>query len=581
MRHYLNGVEISPRNIDDIGFKSDWSKSIGLADRDARELYPNTVSIKLVREAKQMVSDWFDTYGTTQGMPYDMKMGNTTVNYFINFTKKYVPSDYGVEVTLDRRGCHQVFYEYAQGASFELIKANGFNFNTFNIPYIIIPPNQVELGAMLAISIFTIGKATIDAFQKTSELVAELIKASTPIPGLSPAGPTLSYDVGAIILASVKLALQLAYTILLVIQLVKLSQQLFELIFPKVRNFLGCKVKNLIEVGCQSYGYTLQSSLLDSLSGLTILPTPLVKAKHKGFKSFFDYIQNDLNFAYTKGYPTSQDSTPTLWSLIEQVENIFNAETRVINGVVRIERKGYFANQANIQINSSLVLQDKRENQYSINAFDGWKRTYIHYQPDFNDLNTVDDFDLCDAEYSAEPTNVVNTDLTTISGLNDVNIPFSLGTRKTKLNWIEKLAKSFFEVMDVFANTSFASQIDNRVGVLIVTQQFFSTPKLMWTVNGKQPSNYADYISPSVLWNNYHYINQIQINGYKIKESVKILMNEEKFVNLLDNNFCEIDGVVCEIVSMEYMDRDSFATITYREPYNYNAGKVTTITLDE
>lgn len=579
MKHYLNGVEISPKDIDNIGFKSDWSKSIGLADRDSRELYPNTTSITLVNEAKELVMNWFSTYGNTMGMPYDMKMADQTVNYFIDFTKKFDVSDYEVTVTLVRRGAYQSFFEYAQGASFELINAKGFVFDTFNVPYIIIPPNQVEMGAMLSIAIFTISKALIDAFHETVKQGSELIEALFPDLGTIPPQPVVKP--GTIILMSIKFALQVAYTILLIIELIKLSQQLFELIFPKVRNFKACKVKELIEKGCQSYGYTLSSSLLNSLSGLTVLPVPLVKAKHKGFKSFFDFIQNDLNFAYTKGFPTSQDSTPTLWSLIEQVENIFNAETRIINNVVRIERKGFFANQANVQIQSSLVLQDTRQNKYSINSFDGWKRTYIHYQPDFTDLNTVDDFDLCDAEYSAEPTQVVATDLTTIHGLNDINIPFSLGTRKTKLNWIEKLAKGFFQILDTFANTSLAAQIDNRVGVLIVTSQFYSTSKLLWTVNGKQPSNYSDYISPAVLWGSYHYLNQIQQNGYKIKESVKILMNEDIFVNLLDNNFCEIDGVVCEIVSMEYQDRDSFAIITYREPFNYNLGKVTTLTLDE
>ncbi len=35
----------------------------------------------------------------------------------------------------------------------------------------------------------------------------------------------------------------------------------------------------------------------------------------------------------------------------------------------------------------------------------------------------------------------MNYDLVSIKGLNEVDIPFALGQRKAKLNWLEKLAK--------------------------------------------------------------------------------------------------------------------------------------------
>jgi hypothetical protein len=576
MRHFLNGIEVSPRNIDSIGFSSKFDDSITIGG-DNRELSINVDTIVLPNEARDIINNWVAQNGIFQGIPYQLQLSTgLTVEYYGDLVDSALYKDRDITLKLKRRKAFDNFFENAQSTTFELLKAKGVNFNSFNIPYIIVPPNQVEIGIVLSLSAFVMTKATIEAITKTAELVVELIGHLTPLVGVG-----VVIQVSNIIATLIKLTLQLAYTIALIIALKKLLDQLRELIFPKVRNFLGCKVKELISKGCNQLGYTFESTLLDSLSGLTILPVPLVKEKHKGFKSIFDHIQNDLNFAFTKGYPTAQDTTPTLWSLIEAVETTFNAKTRVVNGVVRTELKTYWEGTTTNQIESSLVLQNERQDKYILNTADVWKRYYLHYQPDYSDINTLDNFEYNDAEYSTEPLNVVNSDLITIKGLQDRSIPFALGTRKEKLNYVESLTKKLLKVIDSLAGTSFASQIDKRVGVLVVSQQFYSVTKLMYTVNGKQPSNYSNFLSPTKLWENYHYLNQIQINGYKIKESVKFLMNDEKFVNLLNNNWVDIDGVKCEIISMEYIDRDSYALITYKEPFDYASMHVKTIKVDE
>jgi hypothetical protein len=579
MRHYINGVEIAPRNIDSIGFVSNWSDNISLEDRDGRELALNVDSIILPNEAKDIINAWVTANGVFQGIPYQVRLSdNTLVDYYIDLTEGAKYREYDVTVKIKRRKGYDNFFERAQGTTFTLMDQSGFDFDTIDVPYIVIPPNAVELGVTLAITVFVMAKTLIEEIRKTAELTAELVEALFPDIGL-PAAPIVVKP-ATVILNAVKLLLQIAYVILLIVALIKLTQQLIELIFPKVRNFKACKVKELIQKGCTYLGYTLSSTLLDSLSGLTILPVPLVKAKRKGFKGVFDHISNDLNFAFTNGYPTSSDSTPTIWSVIEQVENIFNAKTRVIDGVVYIERRDYWMNIANAQIPTPLVLQDTRQDEYELNTFDVWRRYYLHYQPDYSDLNTLDNFDNTDIELSTEPTNIINSELVTIKGLQDRNIPFALGTRKSGLNLIEKQAKALFKLIDTITNSNLASIIDSRIGVLIVTNQFYMTSKLLWTVNGKQPSDFYDYISPTTLWNNYHQINTIQQNGYKIKEGVKILMNEKIYVNLLNNNWVEIGGVVCELLSLEYKDRDSFATITYREPFDYATGNVKTLVIN-
>ena len=590
MKHELNGVEITPRNIQEIGFKSNWSKNIAVSDRDMREMALNVDTLILPREGKDVVLDWINTNGVFEKLPYKITLDDGhIINYYIDLceTAKFKTDELIVKIKVDKG--FDNFYELAQGTSFDLLKVSGVDFESFNIPYIVIPDNQIEVGITLSISTYIMGKTVIEEIRNTATLISDTIAAITPLIGTGWVS-----NIGAIAACIIKLALQIAYTILLIIALIKLLEQLKELIFPKVRNFLGSKVKTLIGNGCSFYGFEFQSTLLDSLDGLTILPVPLVKSKHKGFKGVFDNIANDLNFAFTKGYPSASDSTPTLWSLIDAIETQFNATTRVVNGVVRIERRDYWQNLATTNLIPSLVLQDTRQDEFEFNTFDVWKRYYIHYQPDFTDTNTLDNFDNTDLEYSNESSSFVPnlggffnfhqpqtiSNKTTIKGIQDIDIKFSLGTRKTKLNFIEKRCKSLFDLIDFICGTSYASQITDRIGVLVVTNQFYSTTKLLYTENGKQVENFTDYLSPTFLWDNYHYINKIQLNSYKIKDSVKIPMNQELYVNLLNNNFVLIDGLKCELITLEYKPYFNYAIISYREPFDYVGNTIKTILIN-
>lgn len=570
MRHFLNDIEITPRNINEIGVKSNFS---GRPD----ELELTVDSVVLPREALTMVHQWVANYGIFQGIPYRTEMATgISLEYFVDLTEEPVFSDFEIEVKIKKRGGKDHFFERANGTSFELMNKKGVTFNTFDVPYLIIKDNAVELGISLGISLYIMTKELIQAIKDLATAVSDLIQAVTPNATIPPLPP-----LGAILALVVKVVAQIVYTAAILVAVIKLAQQLFELIFPKIRYYKACKAKDLISKGCQHLGFTFESTLLDNLSGLTILPTPLVKDK----KSIFDYIQNDLNFSFTKGYPTAQDTTPTLGSLIDAMEVMFNAKTRVYNGQVRLERRDYWQNITTNQILPALAIQGERVDEYRLNTADIWKRYYIHYQVDYADTHTMDFFDPTDAEYSCEPVTVVNPDLVSIKGLNDVNIPFALGVRKSKLNFIEKLARAFFEVVDevtsVFGGgTNFVSIIDNRIGVLQISSQYYTTTKILYTIGGKQPENYATIMRASSLWTNYHYINQIQLNDFLIKNKVRAEITNQQFVDLLGNNFAEINGEMCELLEIEFFDEEFNAEISFKQPFNYADGKVSTLVIN-
>jgi hypothetical protein len=564
MKHVLNGVQVTPRNIFEVGLNSDWTGR-------PKELEIDTDRLKLPREALQVIHDWINQYGPFQGIPHQIITNDgQALDYYVDLNEKPIFRDFEVEVTIKKRGGHDNFFDNADGTSFELMNSQGWTFTKIDIPYVIVKDNAIELALTLGVSLYVITRELIDQIVALSEAITQIIDAVTPQTGTG-----VTFAIGQIATLTIKALLQLAIVALILLALIKMSEQFFELLFPKIRYFQGTKVKHLIERGCNYLGYTLESNLLNDLEKLTVLPVPLVKNKD----SFWDFLENDLNFAFTKGYPTASDSTPTVGALIRAVENQFNAKARVRNGVVQIERRDFWQSITPNQVIPALNIQDKRQGAYTFNIEDIWKRTYIHYQVDSSDLHTLDFFDPTDAEYSTEPMLIANADLVNIKGYNDINIPFALGVRKNDLNWLEKIAKAFFEVVDEVVNAfggngNFTGQITDRIGVLQISQQFYSRTKMMWTVNGKQPEDYADSIKASAIYTKYHKINEITVNDYKVFSDVPVRMTSDDFVNLLDNNFATIDGLLCEILTIQFFEDQSKAFISYKSPFNYADGKV-------
>jgi hypothetical protein len=536
--------------------------------------------MKLTRESMEIIQNHIQTIGVFEGIPYRVELdGGVVLNYYVDLTEGLTMRDHEIEIKIKKRLSKDHFFDDANGTSFELMLSKGVNFNTIDIPYFIIVDNQIETALMLGISLYVMTEQTISAGKELVESISEIIQASTPSVGVG-----VVMDTGDIIVAVLKAVARLIYFALLIAALLQLATKMFVLLFPPQRKMKGIKFKELLEKSCAFLGYTFQSSIFDTQSGWTLLPVPLTKQR----KSIFEWLPDEFFASFNKGVPSSSDTTATLGAFIDAVETMFNAITHVNNGVVRIERRDWWMNQTTNQILPAMVLQSERSDEYTFNTDEQWKRYYIHYQLDMSDLHNVDSplYDFHDAEFSCEPTNIVNADLVMIKGLNDVQIPFALGARKSKLNWLELYAKLVMEMVDSLtalfgSGTNYAQQIGERKNSLMISQQFFSVTKVLYTTNGRQSENFTDFVSAKALWNNFHSINQIQENDWMTKTNARIRMTSNDFVNLLANNYAEIDGELCEILNVEWIDESNHAQITYRMRNNYASGKVYTLTLNE
>ena len=77
------------------------------------------------------------------------------------------------------------------------------------------------------------------------------------------------------------------------------------------------------------------------------------------------------------------------------------------------------------------------------------------------------------------------------------------------------------------------------------------------------------------MWNKFHYINNPLPYQNIIKENVRVAMSPSQFMQVMDNNFVEIDGLTCEVMKIEYFDEGNYAVISYKEPKNIFKKQIT------
>lgn len=584
MKHFLNGIEISPRNRDSIGVVSDFT-----GNPDFLSL--NVDTIILPREANDIVKQHIQQNGLFIGIPYTVDLNGVTLDYYVDLsdaTNKPMVRQHEIEIKIKKRNGNDSFWERANGTSWELIHSKNpelIDPKLKDIGYYVIRDNYAEMVFSLSIATFMLTKEIIETTKEIAEQSAEIFAG------------TLS--VSNALLAAAKVIIRIIYWATLVIALISMLEQLFKILFPRRKFLKGMYYHDLLKAGCQYLGYNVfpSSITFPNNPGWFILPIPLQESN----ESFFDKISGDLPDYFNKGWPTASDTIPTFGDFLRECEKQFNAKILIdpFTKTVVLERRDWLQQSTQLALTPALNLQPTRDDQYTYNTEDTWKRYYIRYALDFTDTHTVDGYmyGIHDAEYSTENSlTVINQDLITIKGLNEVSINFAMGADKGKLSALEAIAVPFALLCDfvtrilTFGNggTQYAAQILDRVNALKISNEYFGITKSLFVkpipgtsnrVSLKRNQYDSDY-SATALWNKYHYINFIANNDYIIRENARLRIHQSDFVSLLQNNYAWIDGKLCEILRLEWIDEKSDANITYKEPNDWANGKVTLLKID-
>ena len=127
MKHYLNDIPVSPRNVLEIGLITDYTGNPNLLQIDSD-------TVVLPREANKIILDHVASQGVFEGIPYRIETeGGVSIEYYVDLTEGTVYRDFEVEVKIKKRQGFDNFNENSQALSFELMNTQGVNFDLIDI----------------------------------------------------------------------------------------------------------------------------------------------------------------------------------------------------------------------------------------------------------------------------------------------------------------------------------------------------------------------------------------------------------------------------------------------------------------
>ena len=546
--------EIQPVEREEIGFKSTFGTR------------PNVMqlsidSVTLVGQDREEVWKWiYIQQGRFENIPILIQSDSGSYDYFLNL-KTCQFNEQSVSVSILPRKGHDHFFSRADALSFEAINAlsGGVLQNaSIGVPYIIV---RDDLALQTLVVSFTIYSLTTE--------IARTVKAIVDLAGQS------ADVVGTGVLTTVVQATALVlYLATLTISLISFMNQLIQIIFPKIRYLNAIRDLDLIRLSVEFLGYTLESSLLENLKNWYTMPIPITREENR--PSFMELLADELaNTKFNYGYPTANDTIRTLGEAISSIETMFNAETVVYDGVVKIETRATFIQNANAVLPNVFNEQSLRENAFSFDIEQDWKRKVLSWTVDYSDAHTSDNFFKASAEYSTEPIQFLNSDLVEVQGLQDVVFPFSLAQIKRKLTRIEKLVKGVLSIADGLVSlfggsSSLASKVQDRLNVMIISQDTFSITKKLFIPNpltGKQTPSFIDYMSPTAIYNTYHKDMELNVNSGRIYENMPFPCTEFEFNKFNQNKFVILgdSGQVVELISGEFVYNQAQGVVTFKQ----------------
>jgi hypothetical protein len=555
MRFYafdgLNITEIQPEERNELGYKSTFGKR-----PNVMQLTSETITLS--GADRELVYNWiYNGQGRFENIVVRLDSDTLQKDYFIDLSTVEF-TDSTCTVAIRPRGAFDDFWSKADTLTFEVIDAlgNGTLTNAcIRHPYLIVKDDLAIQTIVISLTIFSLTTELIRTVKAIENLGAETANA--------PFG-TITAVINAVVLV--------VYLLSLVIAIIQFISQLIRLYFPKLRYLKAISDYDLVRLSCEYLGYQLQSSLLESISDWYTVGIPT--QRDLGRKSFFEFISNDLaNETMNYGYPTVYDTTPTLGSFISSIETICNAETIVYDNIVRIETRSTFIQNPVATIPNVFNVQEKREMKWRPDTEEDWKRKVLKWQTDYQDKHTTDNFSGVITEVSTEPIQFQNRDMVKVLGFKQEEFLFSLSKRKVKLTAVENLVGGLFEIADgvinVFGgNSSFASNITNRIGASMISEEVFSiTKKMILASDGRQKEDYMAQLDTLFIYGRWHTDLEVSKNSGKIYETMSIPCTEYEFSKFSINKFVNLGdtGKVVELLDAKFLYGQAKAEITFKD----------------
>jgi hypothetical protein len=607
----INDIEINePNNYPELFIEANYNRDSSVQSVSVNNWEFGTNSNKpndAVKLIKKHIQDGLIAgVGVGEGLPLKIDIDNEK-------GKRYNIFDGYINTWTAEIWCDRIVAETTETGRIDWLNtvADSFTFDYLNslglIPQdkIVYMPYCVDDRQNKSFKIFV---TTLSIFVMTWQLKKELEDLKNKIAGA--ANPFESY--GSII----GIILQIVYIATLILAIAKLLVDLFNLVVQPVKYHTVMKVTDMLEIGLEYLGLKLSSSILqkEPFNKLYILPEKYYLQENIGR---FENILGLINPA--KGQPAYFRGT--FGDLLRQLKEMFNAKIQVIDGVLYFERQNWNLTTG------SYTIPLTEEQSYKFNHEEFYSNIKLGFTLDSNDRYTYDNYGGNVFQVQQLPTIVTNKRMRLLKNYKNISLQFSRATRKNELNKIEKTLDRFLNFIGGIINgiisvvnvairainavisvwnrivralrtigirglptitplreiqrSQLSNLIDNRIGVLVLENDYVNVPKLMILNVQSNPRNTKiatendTFINAKYLYENYHYFNNfVTTNDWNnqglIYEVKNIPFTFDDYEKVRTNGVVNTwDGREARLLSLKFNPINQIADIEFKVPQIY------------
>jgi hypothetical protein len=373
-------------------------------------------------------------------------------------------------------------------------------------------------------------------------------------------------------------------------------------------------LRRLFEVGCDYLKLTFDSSVVPG--DWYILPKKyqIPKSTNNAF-SFGMLGAQSINEFPQFGYPKDT----TFADFIIKMKDVFNGKVLMNQntGQLRFERRDFSTTPATYQ------LPPVRNTTYQLNTNEIYSNFFVEFSTDVMESNTITQYGGTSYQVIQTPIAVANSNnYKLLKGFKQVQLPYALGKRKTELTTVEKVFDTLLEGLDLIVNpvveglnatigilndyidlansfftfiedvatftgadfafdfpniptinpidyTPLGSLIDNRIGMLMLENDFFMQDKLLClSSDGKMKETQP---TGKYLYENFYVIDVIN-NQWKLQEFDTLPFTLDDYLKVKDNpNAFDENGQNIKLESFIFNPWQETASAKIRKRYIYDA----------
>jgi hypothetical protein len=545
---YLNNTPCeSPIELADVGYSLSFNQTV--------QPDIETKSFTFTGKDKQTIDSWIAEGRIFEGIPFKIQVEDngitlTLFDGILDFNDLVFLDPQRYEVTIKLIDGLNQLDSRTNGITFALLKDRGA-INTgdyINIDYIVEKEQNLLELAMLSLSIYLI---TVQIAQITKDIAENgLLGASFAQSGIGGANASAFW-------IALSAALRIVYYALILIQLKILIEQLISFFYSPVRTHKGMYIGTMFEAVAAYLGYKFETGI-DDMYKIAYLPSNL---NEEG--------------SIEEGYPNVNDYGYRVSELFDLSNKLFNTKVAVIDGTlhVRNDEDPFWDRLAEYKIPETAQQEEYRFNNNELSG-----ANLMRFLTDITDVWTINDLDGTIFGVKTYNKTIQNEKADLIGGFSENEIPCALGNRKTGLNTVENTLKSLGKIVDelsdlVGGGTNYASQIKARIGMLKVSTQYHSVPKLLYMSGARLDVNHRNKLNAETLFKTYHKSKLFTTDNFKQQKRVYsdqlVPFGLSDINKLQKTNKAIFKGKTVNISKLVWQADQDTAIVTFEEPYIY------------